>query len=487
MRVWRKTARSSRGPLKKKKPMFRPHLTGQPNFSQQFELKSFQAPDLVCLETISRSFKFVSSKDSDLDVFKHPFSVEVRLRAMSIADSEAAFEQHCKKVDEANRAHPLLVANGIKTMNALAFSCGTPQVPPTDDQFKDFCTSLNSGINMDFGTQACLRRLHFESSAIVMADLKSKATETSGDGPRKLPVAEKIARLQEQERRLPGLRIKGELQPSHALIDMVANIKETNCVIWIPPSKCSKRDAEIQQSMKDKPVTLSLEQQLVKVSSNDQAIHVDTSTDLQLQWALQRRGLAFDQCSLIKHAEHEIWVQQLLGQITREAPTGFSKVSASQIIRADRELFTIMAQEVQSVQVDAAGEFPMEQSLKTLRNDPRVTMHLLPLPKSAAKETGKEAEKAASSTGAPKPPAISNPRPVKKIKSTSAKAKAMCPAELKNFSQRDSSGNAICWSFNQKSGCSMEVTNGRCKKGMHCCIKCHKSNHSLVTCRSAGN
>jgi hypothetical protein len=60
----------------------------------------------------------------------------------------------------------------------------------------------------------------------------------------------------------------------------------------------------------------------------------------------------------------------------------------------------------------------------------------------------------------------------------------MCPAELKEYAQRDSNGQAICWAFNQKSGCKLEVNNGRCKKGMHSCIKCHKNNHSLVTCRS---
>ena len=200
---------------------------------------------------------------------------------------------------------------------------------------------------MSFGTQAALRRLHFEASAIIMAELKARATDTTGDGARRLPVAEKTARLRDQEMRLPGMRIKGELQPSFALIDMVANMKETNCVVWIAPSKCSKRDTEIQNNQKDKPVTLTLEQQMVKISSVDETVPTDTSTDLHLQWALQRRGLAFDQCSLISNAEHEIWVQQLLGQITRDPPSGFAKVSTSQVIRADRELFTVMAQELQ--------------------------------------------------------------------------------------------------------------------------------------------
>ena len=399
---------------------------------------------------------------------------------MTLADSAAAFEQHCNRLVPDGSLYLTLYGQDIKSLSALAFSIGTPQVPPTDEQFKEFATRLNGGNEMNFGTQAALRRLHFESSAIVMAELKSKASDTTGDTSRKLPVAEKAARLRAQEARLQGVRIRGELQPSYALIDLVSQTKETESITWIAPSKCSKRDAEVQNIVKDKPVTLTLEQQMVKLASTEEPPSVDTSTDLQLQWALQRRGLAFDQCSLITNNEHEIWVQQLLTQLTRDPPAGFAKVTTGQILRADRELFTVMAQELQgSLQPNAAGELPMEKKLKELRVDPRITMFLLPMPKGSPKEPEKP-----SSSSATTRPANSGPaRPIKRPK-TSAKAKAMCPAELKNYGQKDGSGNAICWAYNLKSGCKNEVSNGKCKKGVHCCIKCHRTNHSLVTCRS---
>ena len=168
---------------------------------------------------------------------------------MSLADSEAAFEQHCNKLVADGSLAAQLVNNGIKSLSALAFASGTPQSPPTEEQFKDFATQINGGVDMSFGMQVHLKRLHFEASAIVMAELKSRATDTSTDGARKLPLAEKAARLKDQEARLPGLRLKGELQPSYALVDLVAQIKETNCITWIPPSKCSKRDSEVQNNL----------------------------------------------------------------------------------------------------------------------------------------------------------------------------------------------------------------------------------------------
>ena len=48
---------------------------------------------------------------------------------------------------------------------------------------------------MSFGMQAHLKRLHFEAAAIVMAELKSRAMDTTPDGARKLPLAEKAARF----------------------------------------------------------------------------------------------------------------------------------------------------------------------------------------------------------------------------------------------------------------------------------------------------
>ena len=179
--------------------------------------------------------------------------------------------------------------NGIKSLSALAFASGTPQQPPTEEQFRDFSNQTNGGVDLSFGMQAHLKRLHFEASTIVMAELKSRAT-TSTDGARKLPLAEKAARFKDQEMRLPGLRLKGELQPSYALVDLLAQVKETNCITWIPPSKCSKRDSEVQSNLKEKPMILSLEQQMVKLASPAEPLVADTSTDLQLQWALQRCG-----------------------------------------------------------------------------------------------------------------------------------------------------------------------------------------------------
>ncbi|CAJ1438397.1 unnamed protein product, partial [Effrenium voratum] len=133
-----------------------------------------------------------------------------------------------------------------------------------------------------------------------------------------------------------------------------------------------------------------------------------------------------------------------------------------------------MAEELQQTAINLVSvPAPMDEALNRLRFDPRVQMHLLPLAKhiKVAKEDYARSSAAASpsNSGKGSPSSKHVAARSKKQKKPSAKAKSICPHELQGFNQRDSDGNAICWSFNMKGGCQLEVTNGRCKKGVHKC------------------
>eukprot|EP00435_Cladocopium_sp_Y103_P069652 s1948_g33.t1 len=399
---------------------------------------------------------------------------------MALVDSEAAFASHCNAIDKSMELHMLCVSAELTTFMRLAFAIGTPQTPPSEDAFRTFATELNGGIEPSITMMSLLRRLHFEAVTMVVAHLKTNvAVDASAEGVRKLPPVEKVARLQEQQARLKGITIRGELQPSYSLIDIVAGIYETGSIVWVAPSRCTKRDSEVQQSLKEKPTTLTVEQQTLRLSAGEPKIQADTANELLMQWAMQRRGLAFDQCKLMSNDVHDKWIQTLLTQLTRESPPGYAKVRMEQILRADKELFTVMAQEHSGPFVNGPkGELPLDLLMLRLIHDPRINMHLLPLPNSAARAS----TSASVDEGAPRATAAANPRPKKRPKG-SAKAKAQCPDELKGYDQFDDKRNPICWAFNMSKGCSEETKDGRCRKGMHVCIRCKRNNHSLVTCR----
>ena len=394
---------------------------------------------------------------------------------MALVDSEAAFTQHCSSVGApASVANALKGAN-IKTFAGLAFACGTPQNPPSDESFKDFATSL-FGAEPSIGEISILRRIHFEASTLMVAHVKSQVSQdaSGSDAVRKIPAPEKQQRLQDQKARLGGFTIEGETEPSHALIDLVNSMVDNNCVLWIPPSKCGKRESEIQMNTKDKPQTLVLENQTVKVSAPAVEQNIDTSSEMTFQWCMQRRGIALDQSRLVDWANHQIWLQQLLTTLAKDPPEGYSKVRIEQVIKADRELFTIMSNEIKgSLRPTPAWTMPMDEALKLLRVDPRVTMHLLPLPKA---RTG--ADKRASDE--PDPKVKKAPRPKKP---PTKKASALCPDELKGHHQRDEGNNNICWAFNLASGCKEKTQGNKCKKGVHKCMKCLRTNHGLSSCR----
>ena len=113
----------------------------------------------------------------------------------------------------------------------------------------------------------------------------------------------------------------------------------------------------------------------MKVSAPVVEQNIDTSSEITFQWCMQRRGVALDQSRLIAWATHQTWQPLLRTHLRVIARLGSNRLS-----KADRELFTIMANEIKgSLRPDTIGKMPMDEALELLRVDARVTMHLLPL------------------------------------------------------------------------------------------------------------
>ena len=247
---------------------------------------------------------------------------------MALVDSVAAFEQRLNEVIPNVLARTAIQNNGIRTFSTLAFASGTPQSPPSDDAFSQFADGVLP-IGYDMATYSAFRRLRFESATLVVAQLKQKVTGDTEEGKQKLPVVEKQSRLADQKRRLQGVDIQGELQPSYALVDAVNNMIDTSSVLWIAPSKATSRDQEILHGSKNLPSVVQLEQQTLKLAAADSNLEDDCSSAIQLQWCFQRRALALDQVRLSKWECHSKWVSQLLTTHNTPPPPGHSCISLS--------------------------------------------------------------------------------------------------------------------------------------------------------------
>jgi len=94
-----------------------------------------------------------------------------------------------------------------------------------------FYRNPNNGTDMTISEISKVRRMLFEASTMIVAHTKQQVLSDAGqDSVRKLPVAEKQACLVQQQAKLPGLSITGELHPNHALVDLAASMHHPNAL-----------------------------------------------------------------------------------------------------------------------------------------------------------------------------------------------------------------------------------------------------------------
>jgi hypothetical protein len=242
------------------------------------------------------------------------------------------------------------------------------------------------------------------------------------------------------------------------------------------PSKCGSRDQEIQQDAKTKQKQLvTIEQGALKAVPNPSLAVVDVGTELRLMYALQRRGLAFDLVGLMSWDTHAEWSNKLFRALMAEAVPNFNPISIDQLLRADQELFLLLAAEhtgsLKAASVDQ--DPPLDQEVRRLMNDPRINVHLTPI---------QRIEKRAAPAGAPLQGSPNRNNFNKKQKVDTPKTPSQVPAELQGLHTKTKDGKPICWHKNMKKGCRNATKNGRCRFGYHTCMKCLKPGHGAADC-----
>ena len=172
----------------------------------------------------------------------------------------------------------------------------------------------------------------------------------------------------------------GELDPAYQLIDACNHQMENAVIYWLALSICPKREVEVIAGFKEKPSTLQVENNTVKIGNPAVTVECDTSDSLKCQWAWMRRGLAYDQCRMISYNVHQKWIQRLLDCLSQMPPPGFAGVTLSQCIRADKEIFLMMSQEgLLSFKPRASGKPPLYAMMTRLSYDVRVAQFVLPM------------------------------------------------------------------------------------------------------------
>ena len=391
---------------------------------------------------------------------------------MSLVDSTAAFTLRCDEIDDAKQMGILLGRRGINTFSSLAFAIGTPNQPPVDAVFDQFAQRFFTLPSM--GQTGKLRRLHFEAQTYVLAQLKVAVSSDPSSGAKKIRVPEKQARIADLKHRLNGVVLEGEKEPAYSLIDLCQTIYDTGNMVWIHPSKCHKRDIEVKASVKDPKQIVKVESQALKIENEIATEEADHGTELKLMWCLQRRGFALDTTGVVSWEVHEKWVDALFRSYASDVSHATRPVTLTQLIKADAELWTLLAREHHTVKPTVHGEKPLDIAISRMQHDPRIIVHLMPQPvgrHGPAKSDDKVVE---------------DPK-IKKRPGKRGRTPANVPSELKDCYQQTANGKPICWGYNLASGCKAK-TGGNppaCNRGAHICAFCRKIGHSYVKCRNA--
>lgn len=192
-----------------------------------------------------------------------------------------------------------------------------------------------------------------------------------------------------------------------------------------------------------------------------------------------------DQVGFLSWAVHEDWVQGLFRTLSSRTAPGFSRVSMAQIMRADKELFVLLAQEItEPVRVEQDGT-SADQIFRALTRDPRILVFMTPLPSTRAihedlaADVPKSKKRASDDTDKAEKP---DKKPKKEADPKKPPPKT--PSELAGY-DATYQGKYMCWNYNLKKGCSQKVQKGRCRFGTHICMNCHRPGHGAHECRAS--
>ncbi|CAE7837218.1 pol [Symbiodinium sp. CCMP2592] len=273
------------------------------------------------------------------------------LAMTSSVDSAPFFVQRADEISLAKRVVDALKGKGVTTLAQLAFCVGQPGQVLSQTEFDTWSEAMLVGITV--GEKASLRRLILEAQTMLVASLKDLAEPAEHASPKKVGVAERNARMDQLRTQLAGVSLTGQLEPSHALLDMAVQQWESRCLKYIG----GKLKVTEAAGMDDR----------------------DIEGSLQVLNALRRRGVAYAFARLISWERHEAYVSSLFRYLTKPAQPGYRKVSLRQILRADKLAFSKLSEAGEDIRADASGTLPLDAAIGAILHDYDLIVALLPM------------------------------------------------------------------------------------------------------------
>ena len=232
------------------------------------------------------------------------------------------------------------IASQVKTLKQLAFvssyTPGQQDETPLMEALKD---ALSPAGALTLAQKAAWRVAYNEAYAISTSEMKQQIERTEDTAIRHLSQPERNERHEAQAKRLVGISVQGPAEPSEQLVDFCVAMYEKNQLSYVPWSKCVSREQETQaETRKDVKLSFDSGTSRLKLEPATRETQADTSTEVLLMQALQRRALAMEQANIVDFLLMDAWHQRLLKCRLEDAPPGYNKPTYEQMKAADQKL-----------------------------------------------------------------------------------------------------------------------------------------------------
>ena len=413
-----------------------------------------------------------------------------------LVESKAQFKSRAAEVGISNAVINAFIRGGIDTMSKMAFWVNQPGTASDEAALTLSATTL-LGLPPSVADMTGIKMLHFESQAFTLQSPKNSIDGPGSDitQPKKIPLAEKEARLAEIRGRLNGVDISGPLEPSTALFEHAVHQHETKVLKYLPPEKCYSREHEIKYAKPAK--NLQIEGGTLTLKEGSSIPTESVYTSLQFQQALTRRAIAYDFSQLISFDISRRYCDKLLRHLDRDPPPGYTATSLGQLIKADQQVWAKLAEAGSNIRRDGLGVLPLDDLLIRTLESYEIAFYLLPM--LGGSSSSGSYYKGAGKEGAPYRPHPFGYDEYRKGKSKGKKGKGKkgreghvqtwVPPRLKGGKPVDNAGQPICFNYNLE-GCDAAKPGQSCPHGLHICCKCFKvhpftGNHEPETKQSS--
>ena len=387
-----------------------------------------------------------------------------------LLESVAHFKNRATEIGIREGSIEALETLGLNTLGSFGFSFGQPGQQISGEVFQSWLDEQFSEA-VPIAEVARLKRLLFEAHVLITAHLKSQVETSSSDAVvRKIPPAERAARLALVSDKIKGVDISGCLMPAHSLLDEVVHQAESQVLKYLKPSKCPSRESEVLSAKPEKEI--AVEQNALKLRDQKPDVATDTSSEFLVYQALVRRCVAYEFARLIDFETQHKWVSWLFKMLTKPPPPGYNKISMAQILACDQAAFAYMAEHCPDLRHPDRDAYPLQKLMADMSTNFEVMIHAQPLPRPASSSSGNRD----SSSARVAPYQKTQQKKDGKGKSKGKTRGPPMPRELVGNPTKDAKGRNICFAYNLPGGCNGAPPGEMCPRGAHVCIKagCHQ-------------